>query len=157
MTMPTIRVDDEVYEALKREAEPFVDTPNTVFRRLLGLDTPGHPPPAVQRSASRRARPGELLDRKTYDLLILRVLDEMGGTGHASAVVEEVGKLVGDQLNAMDHTENNSGIVRWKNRVMWRRLRLVEFGLLKDDSPRGTWEISDAGRDALAAGRIDYP
>jgi hypothetical protein len=35
---PTVRIDDEVYEKLKGHAEPFVDTPNTVLRRLLGLD-----------------------------------------------------------------------------------------------------------------------
>lgn len=34
---PTIRIDHEVYEALKSEAEPFIDTPNSVLRRLLGL------------------------------------------------------------------------------------------------------------------------
>lgn len=34
---PTIRIDDEVYESLKRHAEPFVDTPNSVLRRILGL------------------------------------------------------------------------------------------------------------------------
>lgn len=35
---PHIRVDDDVYEFLKKSAEPFVDTPNAVLRRLLGLD-----------------------------------------------------------------------------------------------------------------------
>lgn len=34
---PTIRVDDEVYAALQAEAQAFVDTPNTVLRRKLGL------------------------------------------------------------------------------------------------------------------------
>lgn len=36
---PTIRIDDEVYEVLKSRAEPFVDTPNTVLRRVLSLDS----------------------------------------------------------------------------------------------------------------------
>ena len=36
--MTKIDVDDQVYEALKKLAEPFVDSPNTVLRRLLGLD-----------------------------------------------------------------------------------------------------------------------
>ena len=40
---PTIRVDDEVYEELKTNAEPFVDTPNTVLRRLLSLDPATEP------------------------------------------------------------------------------------------------------------------
>ena len=40
---PTIRVDDEVYEELKTNVEPFVDTPNTVLRRLLSLDPATEP------------------------------------------------------------------------------------------------------------------
>jgi hypothetical protein len=36
--MPTIRIDDEVYKWLKSQAEPFEDTPNSVLRRLAGLD-----------------------------------------------------------------------------------------------------------------------
>jgi hypothetical protein len=35
---PTIRVDDQVYEALQNQAVPFVDSPNDVLRRLLDLD-----------------------------------------------------------------------------------------------------------------------
>jgi hypothetical protein len=38
---PTIRIDDEVFDELKKHAEPFVDTPNTVLRRLLNLGDAG--------------------------------------------------------------------------------------------------------------------
>lgn len=49
---PIIRIDDEVYEALKDEAEAFVDTPNSVIRRLLGLPGKGAgEEPAVADSA----------------------------------------------------------------------------------------------------------
>jgi hypothetical protein len=37
--MPTIRIDDDVYAWLKSQAEPFEDTPNSVLRRIAGLDT----------------------------------------------------------------------------------------------------------------------
>lgn len=33
----TIEIDDEVFDALKHRAEPLVDTPNSVLRRVLGL------------------------------------------------------------------------------------------------------------------------
>ena len=36
--MPTIRIDDDVYSWLKSQAVPFEDTPNSVLRRLAGLD-----------------------------------------------------------------------------------------------------------------------
>jgi negative regulator of replication initiation len=158
--VPTIRVDDEVYERLKNQAEPFIDTPNSVLRRLLELDGPiqeGASTPTLEESnQSRRMRPGELLDRHEYDLLILRVIDRLGGSGYAPDVVEEVGKLVADKLTEMDHIKNKTGVVRWKNRIMWRRFNLVQLGLLKNDSPRGIWEISPAGRRALEKGEIDY-
>ena len=35
--VPTIRVDDDVFAVLQERAQPFVDTPNSVLRRLLGL------------------------------------------------------------------------------------------------------------------------
>ena len=35
--MPVIRVDDEVWKQLQRRAEPLVDTPNSVLRKILGL------------------------------------------------------------------------------------------------------------------------
>jgi len=36
---PTIRIDDEVYAWLQKHARAFEDTPNSVLRRLAGLDT----------------------------------------------------------------------------------------------------------------------
>jgi len=35
---PTIRIDDEVYAWLQEHARPFEDTPNSVLRRMAGLD-----------------------------------------------------------------------------------------------------------------------
>ena len=36
--MPVIRIDDEVWKELQKRAEPLVDTPNTVLRKLLDLN-----------------------------------------------------------------------------------------------------------------------
>jgi hypothetical protein len=36
--VPTIRIDHDVYEWLQAQAVPFDDTPNSVLRRLAGLD-----------------------------------------------------------------------------------------------------------------------
>src|SRR4051794_22715514 len=41
MMAPTIRVDDEVFALLQAKAKAFVDTPNTVLRRELGLSDQG--------------------------------------------------------------------------------------------------------------------
>jgi len=38
---------------------------------------------------------------------------------------------------------------RWRNAAQWARNSMIRDGLLKGDSPRGVWEISDKGRAAL--------
>ena len=35
---PVIRIDDNVFQYLQKQAVPLVDTPNDVLRRLLGLE-----------------------------------------------------------------------------------------------------------------------
>lgn len=65
MTKKQIEVDDEVYAVLKREAEPFVDTPNDVLRRLLlGEEpepTPGKPGDLMPLLQAGRLRAGDRL------------------------------------------------------------------------------------------------
>ncbi len=37
----------------------------------------------------------------------------------------------------------------WRNSAQWARNSMVQEGLLKADSPRGVWNISEAGRCRL--------
>lgn len=177
----TIGIDREVWEALKAEAEPFVDTPNSVLRRRFGLDAPqdggaggtfvqpalladdGATPATTPRRRSsgrrsssngkapvrKRAPRGSLLPEEAYELPILEVLDKHGGRVPTREVIEEVGELVRDRLTPLDHEELATGGHRWHKRIQFTRLRLVERGLVKKDSPRGVWEITDEGRRAL--------
>ena len=49
--MKTIEVDSEVFAFLEKHAKPFVDTPNSTLRRLLGIDrvtTSGKPKTMTQ-------------------------------------------------------------------------------------------------------------
>jgi hypothetical protein len=176
---PTIEIDDEVFEGLKRHAEPFVDTPNDVVRRLLTVadDAPAlaikpsttHRAPAAATSEARsprttgsasaprrkasgrkRAPSDQLLPEQAYELPILRVLEIAGGRLPTSEAIAAVQTLVDDKLLPMDRDMLDSGKPRWESRVVFTRLRLIKSGLLKDDSPRGIWEISDAGREYLA-------
>lgn len=149
---PAIETDDDVFEVIKQHAEPFVDTPNTVLRRLLGIDQvntrPG-PTPAGTRKGAGRAAPGTLLPESEYEMPILRYLDERGGRAPSREVVEAVGKALGGKLTELDKQPLKSGDIRWENRTAFVRLRLVERGELVKKSPRGTWEISDKGRERL--------
>jgi restriction system protein len=75
----------------------------------------------------------------------------MGGSGKVRAVVERVGQIMKGALSRVDYEPLNSDpdTLRWENAVKWARNEMVKDGLLKDDSPRGTWELAEAGRRAL--------
>lgn len=171
-------VDDEVFEALQSLAEPLVDDVNSVLRRLLRIDSGGYRPasdaPAdeVARTASARAtaprrspkrrstakksgnsKPraarGSLLPESEYEEPLLRALVARGGSAPASELIEDLGVSLDGMLTPADREVLDSGLVRWKNRVQFVRLKLVQAGQIKKDSPRGIWEVTDAGRDRL--------
>jgi hypothetical protein len=167
-----ISIDEEVLTLLKTNAEPFVDTPNSVLRRLLGLPaaTNGRIPDTVdpegtalrpeprkqrrrrtRRSEVKRAQPGTTLADDEYVIPILTILDEHGGRAPTREVLDELGERLADQLMSADHQALASGDIRWRNRAQFVRLRLIERGDMASGSPRGLWEITDRGRDRLVA------
>lgn len=85
-----IEVDDRIFEVIKKNAEPFVDTPNTVLRRLLGVDRGRNPVSSpTTASTTERAAPGTLLPESEYELPILRFLQERGGRALSREAVGE--------------------------------------------------------------------
>lgn len=170
---PSIRVDDEVYDHLQRHARPFVDTPNSVLRRLLDIEPHSgevqaqkmqgasrqpssrgakrrHRPSKRAGTLSRRAQTGTILPAEEYDIPLLAVIDERGGSAPARQVIDALGKRLGARLTPLDRERLASGGVRWENRAQFVRLRLVEAGLLAKNTPRGTWSLTDLGRAKLA-------
>lgn len=59
--MEKIEIDDEVYSCLQKNARPFVDTPNTTLRRLLGIDTTTPISPQVTASTAAEQAIQELI------------------------------------------------------------------------------------------------
>lgn len=90
---PTIRVDDEVYALLQARAEAFVDTPNTVLRRLLELE------PAPRTTANRPRRgEGEGASRRLARMIHDGLLEQdeqlvwerrNSGTQHTARIGED--------------------------------------------------------------------
>lgn len=172
---PNIELDDDVYDFLKSEAEPFLDTPNTVLRRLLGIDrdtgrpavvaSPAMPIPSARRTAAdkltkrktvkstapmrTRAASGTLLPEEKYERPLLKALADAGGQAPYREVVDTVGRELKDDLMPTDYEHLKSGGVRWQSRLQFVRLRLIERGYLDRNAPRGVWAITDAGRAAL--------
>jgi len=88
--------------------------------------------------------------QSTYRVPILHALVALGGEADINIVLERVQALMGDQLNAYDlDTFADGKTIRWRNTAQWARNTLREEGLIRDDTPRGVWGISDAGRQWL--------
>lgn len=99
---------------------------------------------------AKRAPPGASTPQKAYRMPILRALDEMGGRGTTADVVDRVGEMMEDQFTEWDRRMLPSGYdIRWRNKAQWARNAMVKEGLLASDSPRGTWEITEKGREML--------
>jgi hypothetical protein len=87
---------------------------------------------------------------KTYWRPILQTLVEMGGRGRREKVIELVGKKMKDIFTPADFKKlPQSSYIRWENRVAWQASNMRRDGFIKKGSPRGIWEITDAGRKWL--------
>ena len=91
------------------------------------------------------------LPRQRYGLPILRVLEELGGCGATRQVLKQVYQLMEatNELRQIDKSRRSDGQFYWDNRTQDMRRELINKGLMKEDSPRGVWEISEAGRNHL--------
>jgi hypothetical protein len=167
---PSIEIDADVWEMLKREAEPLVDTPNSVLRRLLALadgsvdrgaseggpssQAPSNRPRGAAKKGKRarkrapRAPVGSLLPETEYEAPLLRALGDRGGSSPAREAIQRVGVLIEDRLMPLDRETQPNGLKRWETRVQFTRLRMRKGGLIASASPRGVWELSKLGRAA---------
>jgi hypothetical protein len=115
------------------------------FNRLVEPDDePGE-------GSSNRIRRGLKTPQEAYRVPILQALVELGGRSDLQPVLDRVYEIMKGQLNEHDLALLPSDGVtpRWRNTAQWERNSLREEGLLRDDSPHGTWEISEQGRQLL--------
>ena len=98
----------------------------------------------------RRRVPVEKTPPREFRLPILEALEQLGGRGQIRDVLSIVYEKMKHRLTEDDLKQLQSGgDVRWRNTANWERYHMVQEQLLRDDSPRGVWEISDAGHEYL--------
>jgi hypothetical protein len=105
----------------------------------------------TQRRDLGRLRRGLRTPEEAFNRPILQVLVELGGRAPMGHVLDRVGQLMRGVLRDVDHQPlaSDPDLPRWRNTAQWARNSMVREGLLRNDSPRGIWEISDAGRQSL--------
>ncbi len=117
-----------------------IDALEAEFNRLV--ETP------EQRADTRRLRKGLRTPDAEYVRPILESLVELGGSAQVGDVLDRVYKKMRAILNEHDLASlpSDQDTPRWRNAAQWVRFGLAQQGLLRKDSPRGVWEISDEGR-----------
>jgi hypothetical protein len=169
--MPTIRIDDEVWHALKAQAEPFVDTPNDVLRRILLSRASERIPHQqvklardefpvqnhdltrnVQEDPRKRRGPRARVDRtpeSAFRIPILQALVELEGRSSVFEILKRVGRSLEGTLKPDDFKTLKSGEIRWENTAKWERKHLIDDGLLESNSRHGVWAMTSRGRKHL--------
>jgi len=128
--------------ALKKEWESFSQ---------IEVDEEDIEAAQAQRQNLGRLQRGMRTPEEAYYTPILQVLNEMGGSGKVAEVLNRVGLKMKEVLKACDYEPlaSDPNNLRWRNAAQWARNSMVHDGLLKNDSPRGIWEISDKGQKRL--------
>lgn len=125
------------------------------LRTLLGMGAESAEAPGKVTYLGRAPK-GSRLHEREYRFPLLEVLAERGGSATLREATDAMEEKLRDSLAPIDWERNPSGRgIRWRNRVQWVRARLVRDGLLKPDSPRGVWELTDAGWKELKRARRD--
>ncbi len=104
--------------------------------------------PEPSAAEGKKFKKGLKTPESAYRRPILQALVELGGSSELHPVLERVLAKMKGQLNPHDLAPLPSDGVtpRWRNTAQWARNALREAGFIRDDTPRGVWEITDKGR-----------
>ena len=99
-----------------------------------------------------RLRRGIRTRESAYFKPILQVLSQMGGVGQMDEVLERLPKVMKGTLTEVDFEPLAAGsdVPRWWNTAQWAHNSMTQAGLLKIESPRGVWEMSETGHKLIA-------
>ncbi len=145
--MPVVRISEELFREVQTYAEPLVDNFETALWKALGKNKGRQP---VRRRKDKSRASGDLIPQKDFWRPILEALVARGGRAIRQEVHKDVETKKRGELKAGDFEHNLDGTLKWSKHVDYQRLAMVHEGLLRNDSPRGVWEISELGRQWLS-------
>lgn len=158
--MPVIRISDETLRRLKTWAEPLEDTAESAVSKVLDAAEGMRDASTRTRTGSRTAKiritgkrrgsgSGDRSSQRKFREPLLRAIYEMGGSARTGDLYPVVEKLIAAVPLSGDMNNLFSGDKKWRNSIRRERLELVKEGCLRDDSPRGTWELSEKGTELV--------
>jgi hypothetical protein len=78
---------------------------------------------------------------------IITVLKNMNGNGHIQQILAAMEQQLAGQLleHDLEYVASGKQLV-WQNNLCWERNKMVKQGILRNDSLRGIWELTEAYR-----------
>jgi len=103
------------------------------------------------RNKNQRLQRGLRTPEDEYRYPILESLAQLGGNASSTDVLNLVEEKMRGIFNEHDLQPliSTPSTPRWRNTAQWARNSLVNDKLLEKNSPKGIWEISEAGRRSL--------
>ncbi len=154
---PAIRIDDQVYAWLQEQAKPFADTPNSVLRRIAGLDaSDGSSGLGKKRTFFSKDEDAgaQKTPQHAYRAPLLKILKKHRGQASRTQVLRELESILGQSLTAHDRKKIKTGAVRWERTAEWEVRLMREEQLIQpvENTARGVWALTSKGMEA--AGKL---
>lgn len=141
----SFELSDEVWQRLQADAEPFVDTVDSVLRRMLNL--PPTPPryPPIDGETSPAVVGGPPVCTGEYRAPVLTYLQQEGGTADRRDVLDAVHAVLGHRFREHDYSEVRPSNPLWENRIDGVVNRLRSNGLMLPATLPGVWSLTEEG------------
>lgn len=108
-------------------------------------------PSAPEKTHKRRSRRSNRYSQKELRVLLLETLYALGGDASTQQVQASIKRVLTPVLTDDDCEIASNSNPRWWNAVCTVRSDLSMEGLLRSDSKRGIWELSEQGREFISA------
>jgi hypothetical protein len=126
----------QLLDQLSDELESFVGE----LKKRLGRDAMKPNRKVTRRKRSRSPKTNREILRQS----IIKALTKVGGRARAREVLQDVEEQLSGKLLPGDFEICQDGrSLYWKKNTQWERLRMINDGILRSDSPRGFWELTE--------------
>ena len=132
--MPVIRVDKDVWQWLQSNAVPLVDTPNSVLRRVAGLDKAGSEASVAPNQSSSKLRGtassqgGESMNGRRSARNSGKALNQLWGVGAQHALYHWEGKFYENLTEFPGALFDDHGYVRFRTPEEYEQSPYLSIG-----------------------------
>ena len=116
---------------------------NKIVKELhnrLGSNSTGIQSKKPRKKRSRKPKTDKQVLRKN----IIKALHTLGGEARVTDVIEEMGRQLEGKLLPGDlEWRESTNEYAWQNNAKWERYHMTQDGTLRNNSPRGYWELGE--------------